>query len=114
MGKMYYNILGVPENCCASDIKKAYKQLALKHHPVFITSFRTKIQITKKQPKKSLPKYQKLILFCLILKKELLMIDKVTLIRQDLMDLENREKHTLGKIHSLIQNLIILQKCLNI
>jgi len=33
MGKDYYGILGVPRDASASQIKKAYHMLALKHHP---------------------------------------------------------------------------------
>uniref|UniRef100_A0A6I8P6H7 J domain-containing protein n=1 Tax=Ornithorhynchus anatinus TaxID=9258 RepID=A0A6I8P6H7_ORNAN len=29
----YYKILGVPQNASSSDIKKAYRQLALQVHP---------------------------------------------------------------------------------
>ena len=31
--KDYYKILGVPENCSAADIKKAFRKLAFQHHP---------------------------------------------------------------------------------
>jgi DnaJ family protein A protein 2 len=33
MGKNYYDILEIPKNASASDIKKAYRKLALKEHP---------------------------------------------------------------------------------
>lgn len=31
--KNHYQILGVPTNCSQAEIKKAYRQLALQHHP---------------------------------------------------------------------------------
>jgi DnaJ-class molecular chaperone len=31
--KSFYRILGVPKDSSANDIKKAYRKLALKHHP---------------------------------------------------------------------------------
>ena len=33
MGKDYYNILGVDKNASKDDIKKAYRKLAMEHHP---------------------------------------------------------------------------------
>ncbi len=34
MPKQYYEILGVNEDSSQEDIKRAYKKLALKYHPV--------------------------------------------------------------------------------
>src|SRR3990172_9917075 len=33
MGKDYYQILGIPKDASNQDIRKAYKELAKKHHP---------------------------------------------------------------------------------
>lgn len=29
----FYNVLGLPSSCTPEDIKKAYRRLAIKHHP---------------------------------------------------------------------------------
>lgn len=33
MGKDYYKILGVPRDATDEDVKKAYRKMALQHHP---------------------------------------------------------------------------------
>ena len=37
--KDYYKILSLSKNCTDSDVKKAYKREALKHHPGIIQRF---------------------------------------------------------------------------
>lgn len=42
MTKNYYDILGVNKSSSQQEIKKAYKELALKHHPVTFPLFKDK------------------------------------------------------------------------
>ena len=75
----YYKELDLPRNCSDNDIKKAYKKLAIKWHPVFLNNCRIKIKITNNKHQKNLKKLLKLTKFYQTLKKENNMINLVQL-----------------------------------
>lgn len=78
MTKNYYRILELPENCNNEQIKKAYRKLAMQHHPVHTPLYRIKIQIAKKKPKKNSHKLQKPMQYSQTHRKEQLMIEMET------------------------------------
>lgn len=83
--KDYYKILDVPKTATSEEIKKAYRKLAMKWHPVSNESFqipkerivfcRIKIPTTRKKPRKSSSRFLKLMRLYLTLKNERCMIN---------------------------------------
>jgi hypothetical protein len=87
MGKDYYAILGVSKNATEADLKKAYKKMALKWHPVgeysiasqhgLIYLSRIKILIIKMLRKQNFKKLVKHLMFYRIHKRKQFMISMV-------------------------------------
>ena len=67
----YYDVLGVSKSASESELKKAFKKLAMKYHPD-----RNPDDDSAAESSKKLPKH---MMFCLIHKRNLHMISSVML-----------------------------------
>lgn len=69
----YYKVLDIPKNASESDIKKAYRKLALKWHPVirfYLQYNRIKTQIIKSKQVKFSKKLARHMQYSLIKKRD--------------------------------------------
>ena len=49
----YYEVLGVAKDADAATLKKAYRKLAMKHHPTAIPTIKTPRPSLKRLPKRT-------------------------------------------------------------
>ena len=90
----FYNILEVPKNASEADIKKAYRKLALKWHPVYIYSnLRIKILIIRIKHQKNSNKLERLMQFYLILRNVHIMTNMAIILHHKLL-LLNKDNTT--------------------
>ena len=81
----FYKILEVPKNATDADIKKAYRKLALKWHPVnYYTINRIKIQIIKNKLQRNSNQLERLMQYCQILRNVVIMINMVIILHHKL------------------------------
>jgi len=105
----FYQELEVPSNASKEQIKKKYKELALRYHPVRHSWLRIKtLMIRKKLNNDLLESHRRMQLF-LMPKKELLMIKNLFKVLIFLNKIQKIFHNINGKIRNLIRNLIILQ-----
>ena len=92
----FYKILELPKNASDADIKKAYRKLALKWHPVnFYSINRIKIQIIKNKLQKNLNKLERLMQYYQTLKNVVFMINMAIILHH---------KHLLNNKDNIIKN----------
>ena len=107
----FYKILEVPKNASDADIKKAYRKLALKWHPVNVyTTNRIKIQIIKNKLQKNSNKSERLMQYYLIPKNVVIMISMVIILHPKLL----LNKDNIIKNLNTISNRIILPTSITI
>ena len=112
----FYKILELPKNASDADIKKAYRKLALKWHPVnFYSINRIKIQIIKNKPQKNSNKLEKLMQYYQTLKNVVIMINTVIILHhKHLLNNKDNIRNLNINIRIILTTLITIILTINI